>query len=232
VAGPLTATARIQIIARDAVGNAAADASDAAFSLVDGTPPAFTLGPTATPHEADAAIEWQTDELATGCVRWGLTRSFGDSTEAAAPSLVQAVNLNGLTPEMTYYYCVVVRDTAGNVAVTAPDSFTTLASTVAAGPAPPHTLALSNPYPIPAHGHVSLVLDLPQRSTVDFAVYDVRGRRVWSSARRSREPGRWLLEWQGLDDRGARVPAGVYLACVTANGRLLSRRITLLSGGR
>lgn len=91
----------------------------------------------------------------------------------------------------------------------------------------PHVLALSSAYPNPARSDVSFTLDLPRASTVDFSIYDVAGREVWSAAPRTYGAGRWSLRWNGVGERGT-VPAGVYLARVKVDGTLLLRRLAIL----
>ncbi|HKQ57364.1 MAG TPA: PQQ-dependent sugar dehydrogenase [Candidatus Eisenbacteria bacterium] len=90
----------------------------------------------------------------------------------------------------------------------------------------PKTLALSNAYPSPSDGRVSLRLDLPRAARVTFSVHDLQGRRVWGGAERRYEAGRWVLDWAGGQEGGARVPSGVYLARISVDGRTFVRRIS------
>ena len=61
-----------------------------------------------------------------------------------------------------------------------------------------------------------------------LAVRDVQGRRVrrltegWSPA------GSRVVAWDGRDDAGGRLPAGVYLVTLEVAGRTASQRVTLL----
>jgi len=101
------------------------------------------------------------------------------------------------------------------------------ATDAAGGAIHPATLALSSAFPNPARGEVGLTLDLPREATVDFAVFDIAGRQVWSAATREYGVGRWSLRWNGASDRGA-APSGVYLARVRVNGETLLRRLAIL----
>src|SRR5262249_49082189 len=97
-------------------------------------------------------------------------------------------------------------------------------------PAPgvmPQVLALSSAFPNPARSDVGFTLDLPRASTVEFSIFDIAGREVWSGAPRTYGAGRWSLRWNGVGDRGT-APAGVYLARVKVDGTLLLRRLAIL----
>src|SRR5207249_5107637 len=86
----------------------------------------------------------------------------------------------------------------------------------------PLKLSLSGVYPNPSSGGAALTLELPHEGAVEFSVYDVQGRQVWST-RRTYAAGRWRLHWSGGGAGGARVRSGLYLARVTAAGRTFVR---------
>jgi hypothetical protein len=88
-------------------------------------------------------------------------------------------------------------------------------------------LALSTPFPNPSHRIVSMALELPAASRVDFDVIDIQGRIVWSQ-RMAKAPGRWTLSWSGLMRDGSRARPGVYLARVRTAGATFSRRLALI----
>jgi glucose/arabinose dehydrogenase/PKD repeat protein len=88
-------------------------------------------------------------------------------------------------------------------------------------------LALSSPFPNPAHDAVRLTLDLPRDGDVTFRVHDLQGRVVHVDAERF-AAGRWTLQWTGEFDSGGAAPPGVYLATIRAGGRTFIRRIALL----
>ena len=92
----------------------------------------------------------------------------------------------------------------------------------------PGALALSNGWPNPAGGPVRFTLSLPRAAPVQFAVYDLAGREVWSDAARTLEAGRRALEWSGASRAGTPVPAGVYLARVRVGPEVLTRRVAMI----
>jgi flagellar hook assembly protein FlgD len=73
-----------------------------------------------------------------------------------------------------------------------------------------------------------LVVELPGPRDVDVAVYAIDGQRVRSLAHGPRPAGRSPVDWDGLDQRGARARPGVYLVRMTARGESSVLRIVKL----
>lgn len=59
-------------------------------------------------------------------------------------------------------------------------------------------------------------------------IFDLTGRRVNMSTRPPDSPGTYLFEWNGMDSRGTRLPAGVYLTRFRAGSQIKSGRLILL----
>jgi hypothetical protein len=78
-------------------------------------------------------ILWTTDETANSTINYGTTTSLGTTLDSAAFSTSHAVMLNGLSPEVTYYYNITCCDYSSNCNTTGPESFTTTASDGGAG---------------------------------------------------------------------------------------------------
>jgi hypothetical protein len=92
----------------------------------------------------------------------------------------------------------------------------------------PARLALRAPEPNPSAGGVTLRFDLPLARSVELAVYTVQGRRVRVLASGSRAGGRHAVTWDGRDDAGLRVAAGVYYVRLQSDGREAVRRLVRL----
>lgn len=71
-------------------------------------------------------------------------------------------------------------------------------------------------YPNPAPGLVRFSLTAPTRVALDVAVYDIMGRRARTLLRREVDAGVHSVPWDGQDDRGRRLPDGVYFARLLA----------------
>jgi hypothetical protein len=93
----------------------------------------------------------------------------------------------------------------------------------AAGDAPP--LYVSDPRPNPFSSRVVMEIETTA-GRADAAVFDVRGRLL----RSMRPSGSGEVQWDGTDDAGRRLPAGVYWIRVFAGGVQASRKVVLVPG--
>jgi hypothetical protein len=78
--------------------------------------------------------------------------------------------------------------------------------------------------PNPTRGSVNVTYAVPRAARVRIDVVDLQGRRVATLVDAPREPGRYVLQWDGRA-RGARATAGVYFVRCRADGRTIARRI-------
>lgn len=103
-------------------------------------------------------------------------------------------------------------------------------SLVDVGSGAPRTagFAIAGTHPNPFRDGTRIELVLPARAQVEAGVYDLSGRRVRRLERSVFEAGRHALRWDGRDDRGARLPAGVYFVRASADGAGAIRRLVLL----
>jgi phage tail sheath protein FI len=95
-------------------------------------------------------------------------------------------------------------------------------------PRPP-AFALSAPRPNPFGPRMTIAFDLPAAAAVTLQVHDVGGRRVRTlTAGEVMAAGHHARSWDGRDDAGETLPAGVYLLQVRAGDRVLTRRVSLV----
>jgi hypothetical protein len=86
--------------------------------------------------------------------------------------------------------------------------------------------ALGRPTPNPTIGRASIAFALPQRGPAHLGVYDVRGRLVKSLVHGVQEAGEHQAVWNGTNEAGARVAAGVYFCRLTcAAGTRVERMV-------
>jgi len=85
-------------------------------------------------------------------------------------------------------------------------------------------LALSHGFPNPAPEEIHFTLSLPEAGDVEWGVYDMQGREIFSESR-FEAPGHALLQWTGRDRSGRKAPTGIYFARVKAGGSQFVRRI-------
>jgi len=98
----------------------------------------------------------------------------------------------------------------------------------------PLEYALLQNFPNPFTDGTSIRFDLPERSRVTLAVYDVMGREVASLVDEAIDPGRHVATWSGRTRAGGPAEAGVYFVRMIASaesgtGRFRSdKRIALM----
>jgi parallel beta-helix repeat protein len=85
-------------------------------------------------------------------------------------------------------------------------------------------IALSQGFPNPSRGAVAFALDLPEASPVDWSVYDMQGRRVWSESFAA-GAGRTQIRWSGQAMNGRSAGTGLYFVRVNAAGNQFTRRV-------
>ena len=95
--------------------------------LTDTTPPLISSIAVSNLTGTSATITWRTDEPADTQVEYGTSTSYGSQTPLdSALATTHQVTLSGLKPATTYHFRVKSRDAAGNLAVSADQTFTTL----------------------------------------------------------------------------------------------------------
>jgi parallel beta-helix repeat protein len=88
-------------------------------------------------------------------------------------------------------------------------------------------LSLSTGYPNPSRGSVEFALDLPREAQVEWTVYDLQGRAVWSEGR-TVAAGRAQLRWDGTATTGQPAATGIYLVRARVDGTQFTRRVIRL----
>ena len=83
---------------------------------------------------------------------------------------------------------------------------------------PPGELRIDDVTPNPFRLSTTIRFQVPDASPVTVDVYDLQGRRVRELLARSLEAGEQRVTWDGRDDAGARVSAGVYFVRMRAGG--------------
>ncbi len=102
-------------------------------------------------------------------------------------------------------------------------------SEVGATPARPLAHALHPAVPNPFNPTTTLAFDLPAASSVRLRVFDLAGRLVRTLVEGTRlEAGTHRVLWDGRDERGAAVSAGVYLYHLDAGAFAQTRRAVMV----
>jgi subtilisin family serine protease len=82
--------------------------------------------------------------------------------------------------------------------------------------------------PNPFRTSVEISYSLSASAEIDLSVYDASGRLVKSLASGLAEPGLYSTRWDGLNDSGDRLPAGVYFSRLESGDRAVTRKVTLI----
>ena len=89
----------------------------------------------------------------------------------------------------------------------------------------PEKFALFQNRPNPFSSTTFIRYDLPRRAEIELSIYDLAGRKLVTLDRGAREPGRYSIRWNGRDEKGHRLPAGVYFCDfrAEAEGQTIAR---------
>jgi hypothetical protein len=94
---------------------------------------------------------------------------------------------------------------------------------------PPVRTRFAAAMPTPFSSSTTLEFSLAARGAVELKVFGVDGRRVRTLVQGERDAGVHRLAWDGCDDAGHRLPAGIYFARLIAGGEDATRRLVRLA---
>ncbi len=92
----------------------------------------------------------------------------------------------------------------------------------------PIPFSLNGNYPNPFNPLTTIHYDLPKNSFVRIVIYDIMGRKVSMLASEKQNAGYQSITWNGTNDYGAPVSAGVYLYQIRAGNFAETRTMVLL----
>ena len=93
---------------------------------------------------------------------------------------------------------------------------------------PAAELALRQNMPNPFATETTVSFALPERGHVELAVYDVAGRRVATIFSGEKGAGAHDVQWNGRDERGRLVSAGVYFCRIEAGTQSITRKMVMM----
>ena len=105
---------------------------------------------------------------------------------------------------------------------------TSVADGAPSGRSPAAACRLLGTAPNPFNPATVISFELPSAGSVRITVHDLAGRRIRKLLDGRRESGRHAARWDGRDDAGAPVAAGVYLVRVTGPGGSDHLKMTLV----
>ena len=93
----------------------------------------------------------------------------------------------------------------------------------------PLVFALHRAAPNPVTGATVLAFDLPHAAAARMIVYNAAGRAVRTLVRSPLPAGRHGQVWDGRDDAGRRLGAGIYFVRLDAGSLAATQRVVLLN---
>ena len=83
-------------------------------------------------------------------------------------------------------------------------------------------------HPNPFNAQTSIAFDLDRPTTISAWIFDALGKRVRTLVEeREYDTGSYRIQWDGMDDRGRRVPAGIYFYRFTSGNWSESNKMIL-----
>ena len=92
----------------------------------------------------------------------------------------------------------------------------------------PNEFSLHQNYPNPFNPFTTIKYDLPERSDVSITVYDISGKEVTQLERRIHEAGQKSIRWDGTNQNGELVSAGMYIYRILAGNFHSVKKMILL----
>ncbi|HTW92189.1 MAG TPA: FlgD immunoglobulin-like domain containing protein [bacterium] len=98
---------------------------------------------------------------------------------------------------------------------------------IAEGKSAPNGFRLELPRPSVLSRNVAVAFALPRPADVSLALYDATGALVRQLRRGNTAAGQYRLNWDGTDDEGRLVPAGVYYCRLKADDLLSTQKLVV-----
>jgi len=92
----------------------------------------------------------------------------------------------------------------------------------------PDQITLAQNYPNPFNPITTFSYEIPKAELVTITVFDMRGSRVATLVNERQDPGIRSYRWNGTDDNGYGVAAGVYIYTIQAGNFQQSKKMILL----
>ena len=120
-------------------------------------------------------------------------------------------------------------DSAGSECADQSNGFFAITSQTGVGDAPfTRRLALMPNSPNPFRGGTAMSFSLPEPSRTEIVVYSVAGRKIATVCDRELSAGDHSVAWDGRDESGRPVAAGIYFYRLRAGTDVLTKKMVLI----
>ena len=232
---------------QDATGPVAAAADELSFeapgqvSRGDVVTLQLRLSGTGSVHALSAALGWDSEIVApAGFEAGSMIVSQGGAMLSATPGSVDGVVLGADRrgflgeDEFATIRFTALRDGAPGFTFSSVDARNGVNAKIGIGTASrvtahvPLVTSLFAPSPNPAQGIATVAFGLSRSGAVDLALYSVDGRRVRTLAHGPHAANTYRVAWDGRDEQGRKVAAGVYYARLTTAQGTYTRSVVIL----
>ena len=176
-----------------------------------------------SPLELDAELwqqqillYWQMPLMDRGLSGFRIYRNGQPYAEIADPQTTQFRDYSAVNDTLTYYLVALY----GAVESSPSNSVTVIIDTVANADEQGHPASISLKIsPNPFRDLAVISYQLSKASETELKLYNLRGQLVRELHKGTAEKGEQVLAWEGCDDRGQDLPAGVYLLRLSIDGK-------------
>jgi len=95
----------------------------------------------------------------------------------------------------------------------------------------PYSFKLYQNYPNPFNPSTTIEYELPERTNVRLEIYNITGQATCHLKNCVEGPGRFRVQWDGCDDNGRNVGAGVYIYRLKTDNFVKAKKMLLIDGG-
>ena len=169
------------------------------------------------------------DDIRLGIIPpWINSNGSGYVNYMQTSSIDIGINANGMIPGL-YESKVVVQSITTEHRDTVDVQLTVEAATVAIdGETIPIDFHLAQNYPNPFNPTTNIRYSIPHSSLVEIIIYDIIGREVFMLSNTQKEAGYHNLSWDGTNELGAMVSAGIYFYAIQAGDYTQTKKMVLL----
>ncbi len=93
---------------------------------------------------------------------------------------------------------------------------------------PPEQFNLFQNFPNPFNPATNIFYDIRTAGQVKMTVYNILGQEIRTLVNREQQAGRYKVEWDGTNDLGVSVSAGIYIYRLQVNGFIESKKMVLI----
>jgi len=95
----------------------------------------------------------------------------------------------------------------------------------------PYSFKLYQNYPNPFNPSTTIEYELPEQTNVRLEIYNITGQATCHLKNCVEGPGRFRAQWNGCDDSGRNVGAGIYIYRLKTDNFVETKKMLLLDGG-